>query len=310
MKRSHVLGGLAGALGAVACPAALRAAAPVRVVTTALDASAEPFYAADMGFFRDAGVDVLVNSTSNGAVVSTAVAGNAADIGFANLMSVAVAFKRGIPFTVIAPGSYYDSRVPTSLLVVPKGSPITQARELNGKTIAAAGLRTITEFAPRVWMDKHGGDSSTVRFVEMNNPQILDALLTGRIDAAVLAEPFLEASKPVARTLAPAYDAIAPRFLVGVFFAHLDWAKSNPNVVARFEQAIVRTAAWANTHHRQSGDILVKFSKLNPAVVQKMLRIGYETKLDPAEMQPMIDVLARYGGIPQAFPADQIIFKP
>lgn len=307
MKRSRFL---AGAATAAALPSVARGAAPVRLITTTIDPSAEPFYAQDMGFFRDAGVDVQVNATSNGAVVSTAIAGNAADVGFANLMSVAVAYKRGIPFTAIAAGSYYDARVPTSLLVVPKDSPAKKASDLNGKIIAAAGLRTITEYAPRIWMDKNGGDSSTVRFVEMNNPQILDALASGKVDAAILAEPFLESSKTVARTLGRAYDAIAPRFLVGVFFAHLDWAKANADVVARFQQAMYKTAAWANAHHRESGEILVKYSKLDPAVVQRMLRIGYETRMDPTEMQPMIDVLARYGGIPQGFPAEQIIFKP
>lgn len=306
MKRAGFLRGLLG----VAIPAQMSgAAAPVRVITSAIDPAAEPFYAADMGFFRDAGLDVAISSASNGAVVSSSIAGGAAEIGFANLMSIAVAYKRGIPFTAVAAGSFYDSRVPTSALVLPKDSEARRASDLNGKVLAAAGLRTITEYAPRIWMDKNGGDSSTVQFVEMNNPQILDALRNGRVDAAILAEPFLEASKPIARTLAYAYDAIAPRFLVGVFFAHLDWAKANRDAVKQFQQAIYRTAAWANAHHTQSGDILVEHSKLESSVVQRMLRIGYETRMDPAEMQPMIDVLARYHGIPQTFPAEEIVFR-
>lgn len=308
MKRAQVLAGLAVA-AAGATPGIVRAAEPLRIVTSPIDASAEPYYASDLGFFAEAGIDPQIQALSNGAAVAAAVASNTVDIGCSGLPNVALAFRRGVPFTAIAPAALYLTGVPTTALMVPLSSTVTKAADLNGKTIAAAGLKTISEYAPRWWMDKNGGDSSTVKFIEMNNLQIIEALAAARIDGAVIPEPYLAEAKRSSRVFANAYDAIGSRFLIGVFFANLAWARSHPDVVRRFQQVMVRTATWANGHTPQSGEILAKYSKLEPAIVKSMLRIAYATRMDPAQMQPLIEVLAHYGGIPGSFPAEEMIFK-
>lgn len=104
------------------------------------------------------------------ALYTNGIVAGAADIGFANLASIAFAYSKGIPITVVAPGSVYDRKAVTSALLVAKTSPIQSARDLNGKIVAAAGLGTITEFATRAWVDKNGGDAKTIRFIEMSQP--------------------------------------------------------------------------------------------------------------------------------------------
>jgi NitT/TauT family transport system substrate-binding protein len=308
VKRRQVLAALAAAAGA-AVPAIGRAADPVRIVTSALDATAEPYYASDLGFFAEAGIDAQIQTLSNGAAVSAAVASGTVDIGCSGLPNILLAFRRGIPFIAVAPASLYVAGVPTTVLLVPPNSTAASARDLNGKTIAAAGLKTISEYAPRWWMDKNGGDSSTVKFIEMNNPQIIDALAAARIDAAVMPEPFLAEAKRVARVFANAYDAIGSRFLLGAFFANLDGAHSHADVVRRFRNVMARTAAWANGHPQQSGEILAKYAKVDPATVKSMLRIAYAERLEPRQMQPLIEVLAHYGAISGSFPAEELIFR-
>ena len=297
------------AIAAAATSRPATAVPTIRLVTSPIDAAAQPYYARDIGYFRNAGIEVSIDTAGNGAAVSAAVASNTIDIGFANIMSIAIAYRRGVPFTLIAPGSVYDHRVPTTTLMVPNESNVRTARDLAGKTLAAAGLKTITEFAPRRWIDANGGDSSSVKFVEMSMPQIIEAFAAGRIDAAVLAEPYLSEAKRVARTIANVYDAIAPRFLVGAFFTSLDWAKGNADTVQRFGQAIAESTRWANTHHSESAEILGKYSKLDPGIATSMLRIGYAERFVISEMQPMIDTLAQYGGIPEAFPVERMIFQ-
>jgi hypothetical protein len=36
-----------------------------------------------------------------------------------------------------------------------------------GLPLATAGLVTVTELSPRAWIDKNGGDSSTIKFIEI-----------------------------------------------------------------------------------------------------------------------------------------------
>jgi NitT/TauT family transport system substrate-binding protein len=311
LNRRNALAGLGAGLAAAAAPrAAFAANDPLHIASIPLDAGAEAYYAYDMGYFRDAGIDATVDSIPSGAAILAAVAGGAVDVGFANLISIAVAYKHNVPVTLLAPGSLYTASIPTSVLMVPANSPAKTGRDLNGKTLAVNGLKTITQYAPELWIDKNGGDSTTVKFVEMTFPQIVEALGQNRIDAAIVADPFIAQAKPAARILADAYDAIGSRYIIGCWFSTTQWAAAHPALAGRFAQAIARTAQWANTHKPASGAILAKYSKMDPAVAATMLRVDYAPRFVKSDMQPVIDLVARYGGLPATFPADELIYKP
>jgi len=309
-NRRTVLAGFAGAAAAATLPSRAWANDALHVATIPLDAGAEAYYAYDLGYFRDAGIDAQVDSIPSGAAITSAVAAGAVDIGFSNLISIAVAYKHNIPVTLLAPGSLYTASIPTSVLMVPKDSPVKTARDLNGKTLAVNGLKTITQYAPQLWIDQNGGDSSTVHFIEMTFPQIIEALGADRIDAAIVADPFIAQAKGAARILADAYDAIGSRFIIGCWFSTTQWAAAHADLANRFAQVIARTAQWANTHKPQSGNILAKYGKMDPAVAATMLRVDYAPRFDTAQMQPEIDLVARYGGLPATFAAGELIYKP
>jgi NitT/TauT family transport system substrate-binding protein len=298
---------LGGTLAAV--PHRSSAAEVLRLATIPLDAGAEVYYALEMGFFRDAGIDAQIQSIPNGAAIAAAVASNAIDVGFSNLISLGEAYKRNVPFTVIAPGSLWSVKAPTTVLMVPKDSTVRRARDLNGKTIGVNGLKNILQYGAQAWIDRNGGDSSTVHFIEMTFPQTLEGLRTKRIDAGLVAEPFIEVAKADARILAPALDAVAPNLLIGCYFTTKAWAAAHPDLVARFALVIEKTAAWANAHQRQSGLILMKYSKLDPRTLQTMLRVVYATRFDISEMQPVIDVAAKYGGLSTSFPVAELVYR-
>ncbi len=311
MNRRNALAGLGAGLAAAAAPRAVFAANdPLHIASIPLDAGAEAYYAYDMGYFRDAGIEATVDSMASGAAILPAVTSGAVDVGFSNLISIAVAYKHNVPLTLLAPGSLYTASIPTSVLMVPANSPAKTARDLNGKTLAVNGLKTITQYAPELWIDKNGGDSTSVKFVEMTFPQIVEALGTNRIDAAIVADPFIAQAKPAARILADAYDAIGSRYIIGCWFSTTQWAQTHSALAGRFAQAIARTAQWANTHKPASGAILAKYSKMDPAVAATMLRVDYAPRFVKSDMQPVIDLVARYGGLPATFPADELIFKP
>jgi hypothetical protein len=41
-----------------------------------------------------------------------------------------------------------------------------------------------------------------------------------------------------------------------------------------------------------------------------MLRVDYAPRFTLDLMQPVIDLAARYGGLPATFPADELVYKP
>ncbi len=293
-------------------PLPVRAQSPtvVNVTTVGIDAGAEVYYAKDLGYFSKAGLDVEISPSANGGAAAAAVAGNGVDIGYADMVSIASGYGKSVPFTVIAPAAIHEPSAPVNLLVVQTDSPIHSAKDLNGKVIAGSGLGTISGFVPREWLERNGADLSSVKFVELPFPSMLPALEAGRIDAAMIAEPFYTAAKGNVRVLASPYDVVANAkpFLISAYFTTDAFATAHPDVVAKFAAAIHQAAVWANKNHAASADILLKYAKLDPALAATMTRAKYGEELSPQLLQPIINLAAKYSKFPP-FPAEKIIYK-
>ena len=308
MNRGRLLT-LLGATAAVplaARPAFGQSLIPVKVATTPTDIGAQPFYATDMGFFKAQGLDVDTQIISNGAAITAAVLGGAIDVAQSNVVSLALAHQRGLDIVVIAPAGLYSTKEPTSAIVVKSSSPYKTAKDLNGKVIACNGLQNISQIGPEAWLDKNGGDVASYKWTDMPFPDMLAALDTGRVDAALIAEPVLsDALDHGNRVLGNAYDGIAPSFLIGAWFTTGAWAKAHPDVVKKFQKAMLVSAEWANKNRALSAQSLTKATKI--VVQPNMRRATYAEKLDATQMQPLIDATAKYGTLKTTFPAIDLV---
>ena len=282
----------------------------VRVALIAAEASAQVYFAEEMGFFQRAGLNIELQILTNTNAIAEAVASNNADIGFSAVLSIASAYKKGIPFTIVAAGNEYDSSRPNAAIMVSQNSPIQIAKDLNGKTLGVQAIKSIAEYGPRLWIDKNGGDSSTVKFLDLPFAAMPDALAAGRIDAEWLAEPYIAIGKKNARVIAYPFDAIGKRFLAGAWFASTPWAKGHSDIVSRFAAAMSEASRWANANPAKSSAILLNVTKMNPDLYAKVVHAHYADHLSAVEVQPQIDLAARYGLFLQTFPAAELIYNP
>jgi NitT/TauT family transport system substrate-binding protein len=303
---------LAVVLALAAAPATRAADAPLAVINLInlpADNSAEVYYAEDLGFFKDAGLDVRITAMTNSGAIIAALAGGGGDIGNAVVGSVADARAKGIPILYIAPAGLYDSASPTAALVTTRDSPIKKAADLTGKVVAVSGLGDLTYFATREWIDKNGGNSAAVKFVELPFPTMSAAVLQHRVDAAYDIEPFLTAGAADLHILARAAGSVAPRYQATGWIANESWLASHADLALRFASAIHRTAIWANSHQKESAAILLKYLKLDPAIVEKMNRVPYAVTLETRYVQPPINTAAKYTGQAPAS-ANSLIWAP
>jgi ABC-type nitrate/sulfonate/bicarbonate transport system substrate-binding protein len=298
----------AGAFAGIASRAGAQTSAKVTLGTIPIDNGAEAFYAQDQGFFHKAGLDVDISPMNNGGAIVAAVASGALDIGFTNLFSFVTAYSKGIPVTLIAPASLYLSTSPAQALLVRKDSPYKTGKDLNGKVVACDGLKGITQITASAWIDQHGGDSTTVQWIEIPLATMPEALAQNRIAAAsgVLSfDPTAGTPQGADRVLGYPYDAIGSKFLASGFIATKSWAAANPALVKRFADAIGATARWANRNQAASGEILMKVAKLTPQDLSALsrFRAPYAESLDPGQIDPVIAFAEKYHIIPAAFPA-------
>jgi len=298
------LGGGAGAQTAAGTP---------MLVSTVTSSDALPFfYAKEHGWFEKAGLDVTVQiSPGGGAAMVAALVGGALQVVFVNTLALAAAHQKGLPIVAIAPGGRYNSATPHAQLLVPANSPLRTAKDLEGKVVAVPGLHDLFTVGVKAWLEKNGADPASVKFVEIQPPAMEAALNQQRVDAAAIYVPYMNAAiSGGARVLAKFYDAVAPSFLTAVWCANSTWVKEHPDAALRFAGVIHDAAAYTNPHYKELIPFIAQFSKTPVETLEKMQPLLVPPALNPADLQPVIDVAAKYKELSGSFSAKDEIFTP
>ena len=286
-------------LGSRAAAAAADVIATIRVAAPPTADVAPLIYAMRNGMFGKAGINVDFTLMSTGSAVSQGVAGGAIDIGYSALTALIAGHSRGIPFVLVAPGGMYQTSNPDAFMVVRKDSTLKNGRDLADKTIGVPSLRDLDGIATSAWVDQNGGNSQTLKFVELPSPAMLPALLEGRIDAFTNANPWitLAIDSGKVRVLSKSLDSIAPRFLITAWFANASFVEKNRDIMVRFEHVLQDAASAANAHRTDMIPLIASYTKLDPALIARMPHDFDSSYLDPALIQPMIDASAKYHAI-------------
>ena len=310
-RSAFVAGAMTAALG-LASRAGAQTTRPLTTlrVSTAPDEDAVAcLWAQQSGIFRRAGLEVVLIASGNGASMTPAVVSGNIDIGKASLVGLIAAHVRGIPLTLVAPAALYDVDAPVTGTLVRADSPLRTARDLNGKTISVQSLKGAMQIATMAWIDQHGGDSASVKFIELPPPAVGLALESGRVDAATLANPsfneLIDTKK--ARVIGWTSEAVGRRFLLAAYFCTAEFAQRNGDVVARFAKAIQESGAYTNAHRAETVDAIARFTAIKPEQIARMTRVTCGLTLDPAQIQPQIDIAVKYKLIPERFDARELI---
>jgi NitT/TauT family transport system substrate-binding protein len=284
----------------------------LHLATIPSDFAGQLYYAKDQGFFQKAGFDVDITPLNAGPAIAAAVAGGTIDLGFSNVVSLALAHDKGLPFVIVAPANMYVVDAPTiGLIGVMRGGAINSAKDLNGKTLGVGVIHNITDLGARAWIDATGGDSKTIKYIEVPIPEMAVAVKSGRVDAAVMDQgvyPTLGKPGDPLRILANSFSVVAPTFVAGGWFTTSDWIKNHPVETKKFAEVMRQTAVWANTHHDESAVILGKYLNEPPEQIRAINRVTYGTALNAQLVQPSIELCAKYGVIKASFPAREMLW--
>jgi len=297
-SRSAFLAAAGSAAAAVALPRAGRAQSDqLRVAGVFSDLFAEPFYANAAGAFAKRGFGVTPTSLNNAGAVVAAIGGGSLEMGTGDLVSGINAINAGVPIALIAGGGLYRSPIdaPTAIIAVGQDSPVKTPADLAGKSIGVPTLVGLTTASLRAWLPEHGVPLASVKLVEIPASAGVPAVLRGTIDATLVSEPFVTQFKGQIRGVGFPYDAIAEhaptkQFCVSVWYASKPWIDQDRDRAHRALQAIYETATWANTHHDETFDILVRDGHLDADKIRGMSRVQFATSLTPDAIAPVVTV--------------------
>lgn len=310
VTRGAALAAGTAALLATAGRALAQSGAPLRVIGPPNDGFKPVYYAQKAGIFRKYGVAVEIAQVNSGAAAAAALIGGSADIAYTNITTLISAHNKGVPMQIVAPGPVFngDGRTTSAILVL-NGGGISSGKDLNGKTIGSVSLGDTMAASVQAWVDQNGGDSHTIRLIEVPGSAAVEMLESGRTAAVAINEPAV--SNAIAtgkvRALANPNIAIAKRFLQALHAVMTPVADRNADAMRRFAQAMHESAAYTNAHLPETVELVSGYSGIAPDVVARSARFVDAEYADPALVQNVIDVLVKYGITSPSFPARDII---
>lgn len=312
--RSIVLLALIGIVAVASNPANAQTAtaATVRLGVIPSIGAALAYIAQERGYFEKHNVKVELVPMNSGSAIAEAIAGGSLEAGFSDIVSIANARSRGLPFEYIAAGMLNTPAFPQGGLIVKADSQLQTAKALAGQVVAVNALNSISSLEAQVWIDANGGDSKTVKFIEAPLPQMPVAVANGTVQAAVAGEPIfaMAVARGDLRVVRFTKSGIAPTFMLNGWFADANWVDKNRATAGQLAAAIHDAAVWANDNRPGTQRVLVNSLKLPAAIAQSLVAPPfYGDALRATDLQPIIDVAVKYGAIPKPLRAQDLIAR-
>jgi NitT/TauT family transport system substrate-binding protein len=272
--------------------------------------NAAMFMATEKGFFKAEGLELETVPMAGGAVIVQGVTSGDLQFGWTNVISLYQAHVAGFDFKLIAGGaSNVKATNESHAIQVGKDSPIKTAKDLEGKTVAVNTLNNIVHLMAMAWIDKNGGASAKVKFVEVPFPQMEPALSAGKVDAISVHEPFVTAAmqKGGVRTLAHPWGEVLPKFLIASWFASEKWIAKNRKTAQAFVRAINRGIDAIHADPEASRAAMVKWAGLKPELAGKIALPVFDKSVSEKDVQATIDLTRKYKMIAKSIKARDVI---
>jgi NitT/TauT family transport system substrate-binding protein len=284
--------------------------AKVRIAGTPDEDMVGSFWAQQSGIFQKYGIDADVRTINSGAAITAAVIGGSLEIGRSSLLNLILAHAKGIPVVMVATSLLWNSATPASALIVAKSSTVRSGKDLDGMTLASSSIGDFYALMDSAWIDAHGGDSSSVKFVEISGRAAADAVAAGRVTATTLARPMLDQVMATGqfRIVDYPFNAVAKQFVLTAYFTTADYLAKNADTVARFRRALAESVTYVDAHRAEMLPVIAKFSGTDEATIAAMPPLTLPPpRLNVALVQPLIDVAVKYKRIDTGFAAKDMI---
>jgi NitT/TauT family transport system substrate-binding protein len=283
--KKHLLSLAAIASLSVALGVSVAHAAPTKIkfLYTPVNAFIGIFVAKDEGYLAKHGLDVDLTIALNGSVISAALVADSAQIGGPTPTVLLQADEQGLDLVEIAGVGNYPQQTRTGV-IARNGSGIHTARDLTGKKVGVPGLGGIIDVLTRNWVKTNGGDYQRVHWVELQFPQMGDALKSGLVDAIALVDPFY--SRVIGMKVGydiGDYGKAVPDGTVPVIYASTrSWAMKNAEAVKGFRAALKEAEAFLRdpANLPAARKTLAKYTRLPPAAAAT-LAIPQRLDVDP-----------------------------
>jgi NitT/TauT family transport system substrate-binding protein len=264
------------------------------------------------GFFKAEKLTIEPQLAEGGAAIIPSVMSGDYQIGFSNTTSLIIAASKKLPVQIISQGVLGGTTQDDAwdAVVVPKGSDVKTAKDLEGKQVAVNTLNNIGPVTINNWMEKHGADYTKIKYVEVPFPEMGAALEAGRVDAAFTVEPAYSGAVAAGGTpLFSSYVETAPNLTVATYFASKQYIAQNKEVVERFKRAMQKSLEYAAQNEVEVRSVVGEYTQIPREVTDKMHLPTWKADLNEPTIQQVADLAKKYGFIEEEPSLDDLILR-
>ena len=205
-----------------------------------------PLYIAiDRGFFKEQNIEISLDKAASGSEVMAFLAQGQIDVGAVGLSAATFnTLAKGFDFKVIASAGVAPQKDGPSKFEVRKalvdGGQVKTIADLKGRKVAVAGgTGSAGAYLAVKALQTAGLTGKDVQFVNLANPDMVQALANGAVDAALIGTPFsTQAIQQGAGTIL--VDDFAPGYSTTTFMYSGKFIKDRPDVANRFALALLK----------------------------------------------------------------------
>jgi NitT/TauT family transport system substrate-binding protein len=260
-----------------------------RPVTLALPiqlSSALPMVALDRNLFRQAGVEVINQPFLMGKDALRSVLEGKADLAAVSDVPFTYAVLNGNDIAMLA-GISQSRR--TLALVARKDQAISRVQDLRGKSIGLTKGGNVHYFLDAI-LSINRISESDVTLVDLKTDAVIDAFTRGKIDAAVVFQPYLSRLEQEMNGRIQVFygeDIYSYRFLL---VGKPAWIDAHPQEIQRVLTSLVAAKKFITEKPVAARLIVGKYLKVDDIIMKNMFDVGdYELTLDQAMLLALDD---------------------
>ncbi|MDZ4136581.1 MAG: ABC transporter substrate-binding protein [Paracoccaceae bacterium] len=258
----------------------------------------------ELGYFKDAGIALENLGYSTGGPESLiALAGDSVDIGGAATPAVLNAIAAGNDFVAVYPSNGINEDT-QSIFYVLEDSPITEIKDIVGKTIAVNTLGAHLDYAVREALHQNGLPQDAANLIVVPGPQLEQVLRSGQVDISAFGywQTTFEGAARGNGGLRAVFDDtdVLGEIAGGFTVLRRDWIKAHPEQAQAFVEGSARALDFARENPEELKKVLARILEErgeNPDLAQFFKGFGVRAGGLPVErdIQFWVDVLEREG---------------
>lgn len=233
--------------------AALEDAKPIRVA--AQNNGALFWIALDLGYFKDAGLNVQHKKYPTGRDASNALVGGEADIAMATDFILAKKILAGEDVRIVS--SILNAEA--IALVASRKKGVVSVADVKGKRIGLS-VGTNSDFFFANFLDANGLDKNAVEIVDLSPSDLVSEFENKNLDAVFTWDPIVSHMRAKLGDDAFVVPGQGKQYFYFLLHSKPDWLKQNASRVEQFVKALVRANRYVETQPEDAKERAIRAS--------------------------------------------------